>query len=165
MKMLFLNLLILSSINLNASTSLHSHEHGTVQLSVAIDGKTAQFELEGPSESFLGFEKKHSNKIENEIYQKSHDLWSNNFLKLVQFNTLLNCNVKSAKFEQILEKNTNHSEIEASSFVTCNRELKNVEVSLNFKKYFKNLKKLKVDIIGNETKNYIIETETFKLKL
>jgi hypothetical protein len=38
------------------SHSLNAHEHGAIKLNIVIDGKDIEFEIDGPSESFLGFE-------------------------------------------------------------------------------------------------------------
>ena len=54
---IILGTLLLSPLSY-AKKSLKSHVNGHVKLSVAVDKKQVFVELEGPAESFLGFEHK-----------------------------------------------------------------------------------------------------------
>lgn len=167
MKMLMSLFLILLSINSFAEVSLHAHEHGSIRLETAVEGKTVNFSVDGPSESFLGFEYLPKTVKDKKVFEYAKNLWTKNFLNLISFERSVQCKITESSFEQKFDehdkKNESHSDIEASSKLNCNRDLKGIKIIVNMKKYFKNIKKLKMDIIGNETKTIDINSESFEM--
>lgn len=134
-----------------AEGALHAHEHGSIDFEVAVEGKSAEFEMKGPAESFIGFEHVAKTAKEKKVLADTSSMWNTNFFELVNFEKSLNCTTSMAKFEHVIEKG-NHSEIAASIKVTCEKDLKGAKVSVNLRSYFKNIKNLKMEIISTETK-------------
>ena len=66
-----LGTLLLSAPLAYGKKALKSHVHGHVKLSVVVDNKQAFIELEGPAESFLGFEHRPKTAKEKASWKKS----------------------------------------------------------------------------------------------
>jgi hypothetical protein len=165
MKYFIFFVLLISSFNLFAETSLHAHEHGSISLEVGVEGKVAMFSIDGPSESFLGFESSPKTTKEKKVFSDAKSLWETKFFELVTFEKSLDCKLSEAKFEQVLEKGSSHSDVEAGIKVTCNQSLKGAKILVNLKKYFKNIKKLKLELVGNETKSILVNSDSYTLNL
>lgn len=165
------------SANVFAESSLHSHEHGSIVLEAAVEGKVATFSVDGPAESFLGFEHEAKTAKEKKIFLDTKTLWTNKFFDLVTFDKALGCKLSEQNFSHEIEKEENghkekhskkegiHSEIEASIKVSCEKDLKGAKISVNLRKFFKNIKKLKMELVGNETKSLEVKTNSFEVVL
>lgn len=161
------------SANVLAEGALHAHEHGTIVLEVGVEGKMATFSVDGPAESFLGFEYVAKTTKEKKVFNEAKKLWSKNFFELVSFDKALECKLSGDKFEQKVEKEDHkdhkeegvHSDIEASIMVSCSKDLKGAKLLVNLKKHFKNIKKLKMELVGNETKSIDIKSDSFEVNL
>jgi hypothetical protein len=161
---------------------LDAHEHGSIKLSIVLEKNVVEMELEGPSESFLGFE--HAPKSKKEI-QKFNDVkqrWTNDFMSLFIFDIKLNCKLATAKLEQIIEEEHKdehkeehkdnhkkdsgvHSEISAQAKLNCDQNPASSVAVVNFKKYFKGIKKLTVEIIGKDSKSVSITKDSQSITL
>lgn len=142
--------LIISS-RVFAEGALHAHEHGSIDFEVAVEGKTAEFAMKGPAESFIGFEHAAKTAKEKKVLADTASMWNTKFFELISFDKNLNCTTSMAKFEHIMDKG-NHSEIEAGIKVTCEKDLKATKISVNLRSYFKKIKNLKMEIVGSETR-------------
>lgn len=156
--------------------NLSAHEHGAVKLAFAIEGKTVDIELEGPSESFLGFEHKPTSAEDKKVLNSASELWNKDLLtKVIMFPSNLNCLIDYSKFIQNFEESTEtkgkksaeHSEIEATAKLTCSGgTLKGSDVKIGIKDKFPKIKKLKLEIIdADKTKSVDIKKaiETVRL--
>lgn len=143
--------------------SLGSHEHGAVTLGIAIDGQTIELELEGPAESFLGFEHAPVNQKDKNIFTQTKSLWESKKSELIKFDSKLGCVQEKAKFEQIIEGN--HSEIEASATFLCKMKPDGSVAVVNFKNHFSGIKKLKVEVVGKQSKEFNIKEKSQKINL
>jgi hypothetical protein len=164
MKKLVLALVLMVSSKVMAEGALHAHEHGSIDFEVAVEGKSADFEISGPAESFIGFEHAAKTAKEKQTLADVTSLWNTKFFELVSFDKALNCNTSAARFEHKMEKG-NHSEIEAAIKVTCEKELKGAKVSVNLRSHFKNIKNLKMEIIGSDTKTIKITKPKMEVNL
>lgn len=157
---LLLSLLLSSSLLADQhehKKSLDAHEHGAIHLAFAIEGKTIDIELNGPSESFLGFEHKPTSKEEIATFNRLKELWTKDLLtNLFVFDSKLNCKIDSALFEQEFEesktngskKSGTHSEITADAKISCaDGNFKGTDVKIGLKEKFPKIKKLKLEII------------------
>lgn len=180
-----MSLLILSLILSNQtfaqkhSHSLSAHEHGAIKLSIALDGKDIELEIDGPSESFLGFEHSPTTKKEKNIYNAVKERWTKNFSSLIKFDEKLECVIQNTELEQIVEKELSdlhshgkkekksgvHSEIDAKAKLTCAKSPIGSMAIIGFKKHFKGIKKLEVEVIGKETKIIHIKKESQSITL
>lgn len=163
MKLLLLSIALMMSSNVFAEAALHAHEHGSIILETAVEGNSATFSVDGPAESFLGFENKAKTAKEKKEFADVKNLWTNKFFDLVSFDKNLACKLSEGKFEQEIEGN--HSDIQASIKVICSKDLKGAKIVINLKKHFKHIKKLKMDLVGNETKSIDINSPSFEVTL
>jgi hypothetical protein len=164
MKRIVLALVLIVSNKAMAEGALHAHEHGSIDFEVAVEGKTADFEMSGPAESFIGFEHVAKTAKEKKALVDATNMWNTKFFELISFDKSLNCKTSGASFEQKMEKG-NHSEIAAAIKVSCEKDLKGAKVSVNLRSHFKNIKNLKMEIIGNESKTIKITKANMEVNL
>lgn len=179
MKSLLLTSALLLSTNTFADHhgSLGAHEHGHVKLSVAVEGKVMDIDMDAPAESFLGFEYLPKSAAEKKTFSDSEALWSKNLLSLFTLDKSLSCTVSGATFKQVVEEHEEkpakghkkeagvHSDIEAQAKITCNADLKGKMVAISVKKSFPKIKELKLDLIGTETKSIDMKKPVENVKL
>lgn len=152
-KALLLALLFSTSVRAEQDGHKHSlsaHEHGLVNLAFAFEGKTLDIELQGPSESFFGFEHKPTSKDDVLAFNRAKDLWTKEILsKLIMFDGKLNCKIDSTSFvQEFEEKLKTHSSIDAEAKITCEgTPFKGNDVKIGLKDKFPKIKKLKLEII------------------
>ncbi len=138
--------------------SLGAHEHGSIKVGIAIEGQSAEVEIDGPAESFLGFEHAPKSKLEIKTFKDAQQKWTQKFDSLLSFDKKLNCRATTASFEQ--EKSSgSHSDIEASAKIQCASKIAGSSLSVSMKKEFKNIKKLSIEIIGSDSKSIEVTKE------
>ncbi|NOT79970.1 MAG: DUF2796 domain-containing protein [Bacteriovoracaceae bacterium] len=159
--------------------SLGSHEHGSIQVGIAIEGSSAEIDIDGPAESFLGFEYAPKTSKEKKIFKDFQTKWTQNLESMIAFDKQLNCKVTEASFEQEVEKEEVesktkanekkesgvHSDIEAKAKITCAKNISGSMLTISLKKVFKNIKKLTVEVVGADTKKVEITqaVQSFKI--
>jgi hypothetical protein len=164
---------------------LGAHEHGSIKVGIAIEGNTAEIDIDGPAESFLGFEYAPKTSKEKKVFTEAQIRWTKNLESMIAFDKQLNCKVTQASFEQEEEiekvktdkashsktKDSSkkesgiHSDIEAKAKVSCKSNISGSQLTVSLKKIFKNIKKLSVEVIGTETKSIEITqaVQSFKI--
>lgn len=142
------------------------HSHGEVKLEMAVEKNTLEFEIEGPAESFLGFEHAPTSDKEKKIFEETKALLTTSLLtKIIVFQNNLTCTLDKIEFEQEFDEDSQtkskdkkhkhsgqHSEIKVEGKITCpeNLETKNVEVAL--KEQFKKIKVLEIEVMSAQVK-------------
>lgn len=154
---------------------LGAHEHGSIKLEVAVEGKQIELDIDGPAESFLGFEYKPKTEKEKKAFKDAQELWTKNLLtKILVLDAKLGCSLGEVKFEQEIDNDHHekgkkeagvHSDIEAEAKINCAQDPKGSMATLSLKKHFPHIKKLQIDLVGSETKtiNVTKDVEQFKL--
>lgn len=156
--------------------SLGAHEHGSIKVGMAIEKNMVEIEIDGPAESFLGFEYLPNTAKEKNLFNNLKVRWIKNLELFIAFDKKLHCKTTEASFEQVLddekENKSNdkkmkgtHSDLEAKAKLTCSGKLNGTEVRISLKKNFPNIKKLFVEIIGTETKSIEITKAVQILKI
>ena len=160
--------------------SLHAHEHGAIKVGMAVEKNTVEIDIDGPAQSFLGFEYIPKTNKEKKLLSDLEGQWTKHLDSLIAFDKKLNCKVTEASFKQVIdEKETKeaslklgsnkeagvHSDIEAKAKISCIGEVSGSAVTISLRKSFKNIKKLLVEVISNETKSVEItkEVQVFKI--
>ena len=157
---------------------LGAHEHGSIKVGIAIEGSSAEIDIDGPAESFLGFEYAPKTSKEKKIFKDLQTKWTSNLESMIAFDKLLNCKVTEASFEQEVEnpsetkskkadkkESGTHSDIEAKAKITCAKNISGSMLTISLKKVFKNIKKLSVEVVGTDTKSVEITqaVQSFKI--
>ena len=156
--------------------SLGAHEHGSVKLELGVEGQSLEIDLDGPAESFLGFEYAPKSEKEKNKFNEVQRLWEKNLLSLFTFNQTLKCVVSNSSLKQEIELHNSekgnkhkeegvHSEIQAAAKITCDKALKDQIIKINLKKYFSNIKKLKLDLVGDEIRTINLTKAIEEIKL
>lgn len=155
--------------------SLESHEHGAIKVGMAVEKNKIIIDIDGPSESFLGFEYAPKTQKEKKTFSDLEAQWTKNLESLIAFDPKLKCLTSETSFKQVIDQKVSkaaskkeagvHSEIEASAVVTCAQDLSGSDVTISLRKVFKHIKKLSVEIVGNETKSIEITkpVQSFKI--
>lgn len=146
---------IVMFLNANAGErALHAHEHGAIKFGMAIENNIIEIDMDGPAESFLGFEYAPKTEKEKKILSDLKLQWSKNLDLFIGFDKKLGCKVTEASFEQIIENaGDSHSAIEATAKLSCIQKANGSNMTVSLKKMFKNIKKLSIEILGTETKS------------
>jgi len=146
--------------------ALHAHEHGAIKVGMAIENSTIEIDMDGPAESFLGFEYAPKTDKEKKLLSELKLQWTKNLDSFIGFDKKLGCKVTEANFEQIIEKvGDSHSGIEATAKLSCAQKPNGSTVTVSLKKMFKNIKKLSVEVLGTETKSVEITKPVQTLKI
>ena len=148
--------------------SLGTHEHGAIKLEISVTGKTIEIDLDGPSESFIGFEYSPRTDKEKKSFRDAESIWTKELLnKLFVLDTSLGCTSSAVSFKQEIQEKKNsgiHSEIEAKAIIRCSQDLSGKSLLVAVKKYYPGIKKLSIDIVGTEIKSVQAKaTEEIKL--
>ena len=88
--------------------ALKSHVHGHVKLSVVVDKKQAFIELEGPAESFLGFEHRPKTAKEKASWKKLQSIWKEKTGDMFSIEKSLNCSFQKKKIALVHEEDDHH---------------------------------------------------------
>ncbi|MDO9182132.1 MAG: DUF2796 domain-containing protein [Bacteriovorax sp.] len=179
---LFLVFTISTSVTFAGEHALAAHEHGSIKVGMAIEKNIVEIDIDGPAESFLGFEYIPKSAREKKLLSDLEIKWTKNLESMIAFDKKLNCKVSEASFKQIIDeaetkeaqakiKDSNkkeagvHSDIEAKARLVCTANLNGSNVTISLKKVFKNMKKLSIDILGTETKSVEITTSVQTIKI
>lgn len=158
--------------------SLHAHEHGAIKVGIAVEKNVIEIDIDGPAESFLGFEYMPKTDKEKKQFSDLKDKWIKNLEKFFIFDPKLKCLVEAANFEQIMEEldekevkgkvkkeSGTHSEIEATAKVRCVSDAAGSDVTVALKREFKKIKKLEIEIVSTTTKSIAITKPVQVIKL
>ena len=88
--------------------ALKSHVHGHVKLSVVVDNKQAFIELEGPAESFLGFEHRPKTAKEKASWKKLQSIWKDKTGDMFSIEKSLSCSFQKKKIALVHEEDDHH---------------------------------------------------------
>lgn len=177
---LVLSLLLLSNIALadkhQHGKSQDAHVHGALKVEMAVEGKTLEIDIDGPAESFIGFEYLPKTDKEKKTFSDAQALWTKDLLgKLFVLDAKLGCKITESSFKQEVEDHNDHknhkkeagvhSDIEAEAKITCDGDLKGQNLAVNLKQHFSHIKKLVVDLVGTEIKSIEIKQASQTIKL
>jgi len=174
MKILFIIFTLLTSLNSNSEEhSLHAHEHGAIKVGMAIEKNTVEIDIDGPAQSFLGFEYIPKTSNEKKLFSGLYAQWTKNLESLIAFDKKLKCKVTEASFKQVIDEKETlkahgsgvHSDIEARAKVTCANDVSGSMVTISLRKAYKNIKKLSIEVISNETKSVEIVSPVQSFKI
>lgn len=147
-------LVIFGAISISTHAGEHAlgaHVHGVLKLEMAVEKNVADIDIDGPAESFIGFEHAPKSDKEKKLLNDTKVLWEKNIFELVAFDKKLNCKITQSTLNQVMEEGS-HSDIEAKAKITCVGNLAGSEVQIFLRKKFKNIKKLNVELLSTETK-------------
>lgn len=153
---------------------LGAHEHGSLKLDMAVEGKTIELDIDGPAESFVGFEYVPKTEKEKTTFNQAQALWTKDLLtKLFVLDKKLGCTFSEASFKQEIEEHDQkdkkeagvHSDIEASAKIICAQDLKGQTVEVALKKHYSHIKKLSIDLVGTTTQSIEVKNSVEKIKL
>lgn len=171
---LVLSALLLSSVAMadhHHGKGVGAHEHGAIKLGMAVEGKTIELDLDGPAESFFGFEYTPSTAKEKKAFNDAQSLWTKDLLtKLFVLDKKLGCTSSEVTFKQIIDEEETkeaqaklkkgekkesgiHSDVEAKAKIICTQDLKGQTVVVSLKKNYPHIKKLSIDLVGSEVKS------------
>ncbi len=177
---LVLTALLMSNIALadHHGKSTEAHVHGTIKIEMAVEGKTIDIDIDGPAESFVGFEYAPKSAAEKKSWSDAENLWKKDLItKLFVLDKSLGCKISEASFKQEMEDHHDakeskdkkesgvHSDIEAEGKITCAKDMAGQNMVVAIKKHFPKIHKLAVELVSKETKTIDINSNEQTIKL
>lgn len=149
----------------HAQSALKAHEHGSGVVVIALENeRSGILTLDVPGEAIIGFE--HRAQTSEDQSSQKQALAKLKAATPLEFSPAMGCNFKNEKIEieakEIVEKTGNskshsttkshsaHSDIQAAFQMNCEKSILGSHSHLLLFKDFKNLKKLKVQIITSQ---------------
>lgn len=136
-----------------------AHEHGIVQLDIAIEDKTADIDLEAPAFNIYGFEHRPVSAADKAKQNAGLEKIRKNLTSLIQFQPDAGCSIRVSKLAWVLEKEEGHkpagtkqgehSVVQGEFKVTCKKSLPGTKLRLGFSRMFRefNLNKVRVQAV------------------
>lgn len=143
--------------------ALGAHEHGSVKLALAIENKIMDIDLDGPSDSFMGFEHTPKGSKETKIYNETKELWEKQLLTVLTPAQELGCKISESSFKQTIEGS--HAEVEAKAKITCAKNLAGTELTVSLLKRFAKIKKMKVEVLSTASSTVDVTKKVQVIKL
>lgn len=160
---LLLSLILFGTQSWTGEHALGAHEHGAVKLAIAVEKNSMDLDLDGPSDSFIGFEHAAKTDKEKALYNSTKNIWEKKLLTLITPSAALGCKILEATFSQVIEGS--HADIEAKAKVICSKDLAGNEVQISLIKNFVKIKKLKVEVLSASTTSVEITKPVQTIKL
>jgi len=137
------------------------HEHGSLNLDIAVEGSRSEIDLESPAVNIYGFE--HEAKSERDKARQKDGLERirKNLATLIQFDPSLKCSFKVESLKWVLEKAESHSAdekegqhsvVQGRFKVICLKPIAGSTLHFGFSKIFQdfNLSKVRVQAISGD---------------
>lgn len=150
-----------------------AHAHGSVQLGVAVDGSTAEIELDGPAEAVFGFEHAPRTEQQKQVVTDTLKILREHPAKLFAFATDAGCTVSNVNVESAQEdamkgqkkaapaghghehghdhaapESDEHAEVEARWTFTCKAALAGGKLQLALIKTFPRMQRVEVSLVS-----------------
>lgn len=147
--------------------STSAHVHGTIKIEMAVEGKTIDIDIDGPSESFVGFEYAPKSAAEKKAFNSASGLWKKDLItKLFVLDKSLGCRISEASFKQEMENIASvHSDIEAEGKIICAKDVAGQNMIVAVKKHFPKINKLALELVSTESKTIDINSNEQIIKL
>jgi hypothetical protein len=140
------SLLLLTGQICASEHALGAHEHGSVKMAIAVEKNVMDIDLDGPSDSFMGFEHTPKGSLETKIYNETKELWEKKLLTVLTPAQDLGCKISESTFKQTIEGS--HADVEAKAKMSCTKNLAGTELTVSLLKRFTKIKKMKVDVLS-----------------
>ncbi|GIL18841.1 MAG: hypothetical protein BroJett040_25920 [Oligoflexia bacterium] len=124
------------------------HEHGHGQVAIAFEGGHGMISLDTPAESILGFEHQAKSEKDKKAETDAFSKLEKSIGEMIVFAPALKCQFLKDKIERKIQGN--HSDIEASFHVQCEKSPMGTPISFSFQKVFPKLRDVKVQFIAEK---------------
>lgn len=130
------------------SKTQKAHDHGSVQLDIAVDGKTADFELHTAAMGVVGFEHVATSAVDKKKQADALAALKANFPRIVSFDPAAGCKF-SAKSVEVNQEEPDHAEIDGHFVAQCSKDLAGQKVTFDFSKFYPAFSSVKVQVVAN----------------
>lgn len=142
-----------------------AHVHGAATLAIAFEGTSGKIEFKGAADGVLGFEFEAKTAKDKKTLSDTIETFEKDISSMVQFDSNLNCTLKSEKIAQEKKGKEKHSDFIANYTVTCAKEILNSKITFDFTK-FKKLQDLDITLLaGPVQKNVEYKGKVLSLEI
>ena len=133
-----------------------AHQHGSGQLSIAFDKNKGRAELKTSAASVIGFEHTAKTARHKKLQNDQLTTLESKISDMLQFETDLNCKISKEKIQIIKDADeakaaqAEHSDVLAVFNIECAKSPAGSKITFNFRKFFKNLEDLDVQILVDD---------------
>lgn len=141
-----------------------AHEHGVVQLKIAVEGTSLSIILQSPSESFYGFEHEAKTASEKKAQGSALDLLKNKLSELIVLDPALLCSWSNVKLDVVKEEEDDdgdkdehhgeHREIRGEWTAACKKSPGGSLAAISFSKHFNRIGKMNIDILSDQKQSH-----------
>lgn len=124
-----------------------AHSHGVGQMGIAFEGAKGEIDFDIPGESVIGFEHKATKKADIKKTEDAIRLLTTKISEMVVFDAALKCVITPNDIKIVHEGQ--HSEVEARFSVQCEKTPASTDITFNFQKVFKRIKKVEVQVVAD----------------
>ncbi len=155
--------LVVSYSSLTYASKKHhkAHQHGLVTLKIALDKKQSEtkwkidFDLEGPSESFYGFEHEAKTNAEKKAQKDALDILKTKWNDLVTLDDKLECTTKNEKIEVDHENDDDHHhgehrDVEGEWSAVCEKDPRGSKMIFKLGNHFPRIRQLRVEFLSDD---------------
>src|SRR5690606_8832114 len=130
------------------SKTQKAHDHSAVQLDIAVDGKSADFELHSAAMGIIGFEHVPSSAADKKKQADALAALRANFARMVSFDASAGCKI-TVKTVEMEQEEPDHAEIHAHFVADCSKNLAGQKVNFDFSKHYPAFSSVKVQVVAN----------------
>ncbi len=132
----------------NHSKTQKAHDHSAVQLDIAVDGKSADFELHSAAMGIVGFEHVAVSAADKKKQADALAALRTNFPRIVSFDASAGCKI-TAKSVEVEQEEPDHAEVHAHFVADCSKNLAGQKVNFDFSKHYPGFSSVKVQVVAN----------------
>lgn len=124
-----------------------AHKHGSGTLGIAFDKEQGKADFKIPGESIIGFEYVAKSEKDKEKQRKQLDTLENKISEMIVFESSLKCLFTKEKVDVLRDADGDHSDVQASFQIKCDKSPVGTTVTFNFQKFFPKISDLDVQIL------------------
>lgn len=136
-----------STLTAQHSKTQKAHEHGSAQIDIAVEGKTADIELHLPAMGVVGFEYVPKTAADKKKQADALAGLKANISKIVVFDPAAKCTIAPNKVE-VEQEEPDHAEIDGDFHATCAQPLAGSKISFGLTKAYPSVSTVKVQVVA-----------------
>ncbi len=151
-------LFLFATLNAFAAPHQHkAHSHGAAKMAIAFESTKGQLTFEAAGESIYGFEHIAKSAAQKKKQAEALTKLETSLAQMVVFDKTLNCVFTKEKLE--VSQDGNHSEVQATFAIQCEKEPAGSTLKFNIQAVFPKLKDVDVQVLLGDVQKAVEATK------